>query len=110
MLSPGSTSVEYADKAMHPYLLRTVGSDKLQFEAFARLAQHFGWRRLAGLLQQSAYGLSQLRELEATVLKQGLVLWDRIVGNTETCASFCETPAPTHSRLGLLMLCAVATP
>jgi hypothetical protein len=108
MLSPGSTSVEYAEKSMYPYLLRTVGSDKLQFEAFARLAQHFGWRRLVALLQQSAYGMLQLSELEASVLKQGLVLWGRIMGKTDTCASFCETPAPTHTRLGLFMLCAAA--
>ena len=86
MISPGSTSLEYANKAMMPYLLRTVGSDKLQFEAFVQLALTFGWRRLGGLVQQSAYGLSQLAELEASVSKGGLVLWGQFLVKTGRCA------------------------
>ena len=43
IISPGATSVEYADKEPYPFLLRTVGSDKLQFEAFLQLAILFGW-------------------------------------------------------------------
>ena len=43
MISPGATSVEYVDKTPYPFLLRTVGSDKLQFEAFLQLAFLFGW-------------------------------------------------------------------
>ena len=93
MLSPGSTSLEYADKTNFPYLLRTVGSDKLQFEALVQLARHFGWRRLGGLVQQSASGLSQLTELEASVSKGGLVLWGQILVKTGRCNSL-----PRHER------------
>jgi hypothetical protein len=93
MLSPGSTSLEYADKSNFPYLLRTVGSDKLQFEALVQLARHFGWRRLGGLVQQSASGLSQLTELEASVSKGGLVLWGQILVKTGRCNSL-----PLHER------------
>jgi ABC-type branched-subunit amino acid transport system substrate-binding protein len=96
MLSPGSTSLAYADKSMYPYLLRTVGSDKLQFEAFVQLALNFGWRRLAGLVQQSAYGLSQLAELEASVSRGGLVLWGQILVKTGRCGCFASA-VPMHS-------------
>ena len=87
MISPGSTSVEYADKTLYPYLLRTVGSDKLQFDAFVEVARYFGWRRLGGLVQQSVYGLSQLAELQASVSKGGLVLWGQVLVQTSKCVS-----------------------
>ena len=82
MISPGSTSVEYADKAGFPYLLRTLASDKLQFDAFVKLALNFGWRKLAGLVQHSAYGLSQLSALEDSVSKAGLVLQGQVLVKT----------------------------
>ena len=82
MISPGATSVEYADKTLFPFLLRTIASDKLQFEAFVQVALNFGWRKLASLVQQSAYGLSQLGELEASVSEKGLVLWGQILVKT----------------------------
>ncbi len=82
MISPGSTSIEYADKSPFPYLLRTVASDKLQFEAFVQVARQFGWRRLAGLVQQSTYGLAWLGALEASISRAGLLLWGQIVVKT----------------------------
>jgi ABC-type branched-subunit amino acid transport system substrate-binding protein len=92
MISPGSTSVEYADKTLFPYLLRTVASDKLQFDAFVKLALNFGWRKLAGLVQQSAYGLSQLGALQASVSKGGLLLWGQVLVKTDTYDSPVTIP------------------
>jgi hypothetical protein len=112
MISPGSTSVEYADKTLYPYLLRTVASDKLQFDAFVQVALSFGWRKLAGLVQQSAYGLSQLGELEASVSRGGLVLWGQILVKMGRCDSFAKcrrahytTSAPRCSSQPLCALC-----
>ena len=98
MISPGSTSVEYADKTLFPYLLRTVASDKLQFDAFVKLALNFGWRKLAGLVQQSAYGLSQLGALQASVSKGGLLLWGQVLVKTDTYDSLSASAKHWHSH------------
>jgi ABC-type branched-subunit amino acid transport system substrate-binding protein len=75
IISPGATSVEYTDKTPFPFLLRTVGSDKLQFDAFSQLARLFGWKRMAVVSQQTAYGVAQVNELKASLEDGGVVLW-----------------------------------
>ena len=75
IISPGATSVEYTDKTPLPFLLRTVGSDKLQFDAFSQLARLFGWKRMAVVSQQTAYGVAQVNELKASLEDGGVVLW-----------------------------------
>jgi hypothetical protein len=61
IISPGATSVEYTDKTPFPFLLRTVGSDKLQ-RAFGTSRADAGLSAVPGqdLAFQRDQGVSRL--------------------------------------------------
>jgi ABC-type branched-subunit amino acid transport system substrate-binding protein len=77
IISPGATSVEYTDKTPFPFLLRTVG--QAQFDALSQLARLFGWKRMAVVSQQTAYGVAQVNELKASLEDGGVVLWAQLM-------------------------------